>query len=151
MMRELIRGAFSAVEAERTAAARAYAPGELAAGPAAPNVATRANVVAPPAVFKTPVETVPAPPAQAARPAEPTTAPPAPPPPPVVPPAVPVARSRPPQGWGPPVLPRLARDLQASPAPAPPPPATPGKDPAELRLDDLVLSYLADAGTKREG
>jgi hypothetical protein len=72
-------------------------------------------------------------------------APPAPEPPPPAPPARP-PRAPAVDGWGPPVLPRANRAPPRPLAVAAPPPAK-----QDRRLDDLILSYLAeDLGSKRE-
>ena len=153
MLRELIRGAFTAVEAERTASSRAYAPGELATEPEPPPPSTPEPSPPPPSIEPLPPAEIPPPP----EPPPPTRPPPGfdpktpaevPPPrpePTTVPEPVPPGAPIPPRAWGPPVLQRLTRGV--------PPRAVPpisSADPAELRLDELVLSYLADVGTKRE-
>jgi hypothetical protein len=167
MLRELVRGAFDELERERSAQARAFAPGELVVDPAPP---APAPAPAEPSVAEPQAAAPVAPPpaATAAGPHDdvvevddvdllevepfplPADAPPA-----VAPAAPPVAArarpgraARPPpvDGWGPPVLPRV----QQRPAPAGPAAAA-AAPPADRRLDELVLSYLAeDVGLKRE-
>jgi hypothetical protein len=171
MMRALIRGAFTAVEAERTAQGRVYAPGELAQGgagdpppkpgieppppPQAPPPPEAPPARAPPPGFEPPAPARVPSPSDAPPPAEAPpridaasarvgAPPPAPPRPSTAPTGAPVTAFKPRDPWGPPVLPRLAR------SPMPPPPPEPEKDSTGRRLDELVLSYLADVGTKRE-
>jgi hypothetical protein len=150
LLREVVRGAFDAVEQERTATARAYEPGELAPGPAAEPVQEPEPQPEP--------EPEPEPqPAFAEAVALASN-------------GAAAAKEGP---WGPPVLPRVQKPALAAPPACPVPPARAARpsqplgrvavashadasrpsaaDAADRRLDELILSYLAeDLGTKRE-
>jgi hypothetical protein len=127
MLRELVRGAFDAVERERTARARAFAPGQLAdAEPPLELELVEAELE--PLDVDVDLDEDLAAPAAPSRPAPP-----------------PQAAATQHEDAGPPVLPRVPR-----PGSAPAPTAVPRKADADRRLDELVLSYLAGDAAKRE-
>jgi hypothetical protein len=130
MLRRVVRGAFDEPSAEQQQPAR-----DEAAAAVGPELPAPAVAVAPPA--PEPAAPPPAPqpvngaPAAAALPRAPAPPPPRP-------------RVAPVDGWGPPVLSRASRA-------APPAPSAPAPARADRRLDELILSYLAeDLGSKRE-
>jgi hypothetical protein len=139
------------VAASAPAAIAEVGPPAAASAPAAPAPDAGRAATPPPVVPRAPTPPPVARPPAAARPppAPPRSAPAAPPPRPApAPPQRAAAPAPPPRngrvdGWGPPMLSRATRPADA-------PPAAPAAQ-ADRRLDELILSYLAeDLGSKRE-